>query len=234
MVEEKQQKLNAKATLGEEVILYHGSVDEFSVFSFEKGGKTNGAYGYGVYLTPNKELASMYTTSSKQPNGFIYEVSVKLAHTLSLNQLTVDEKKVRSVLTILQPTHDILSNFGDVTYSGFDNVMDMAVATFMSEKNDVDMLNSIANSIGDQVATSKAFFTVGGYTHIGAEELTYLEDRVYVVIDPSHVQILGYEKTEWGKVVGDFQSNHNYEKMGEDMVKQGEQTKDQEDEYEME
>lgn len=63
------------------------------------------------------------------------------------------------------------------------------IASLSENENDVDLINDIGNTIGDHEATAKAFYDVGKYTHIIAEEQLRQKDVVIVVLQPDKVKI---------------------------------------------
>lgn len=168
--------------------LFHGSMNKFNRFSLEYKGLNGTDDGFGIYLTPNKEMASMYAEQTKKV-GYIYEVSADLENPLSTEELTVTEKELSKIIDALQESSDILNNFNDVDYYGKKVVKREAMAMLQDNENDVDLINEIANTIGDTEKTAEAFYNVGHYTHIVANERLLQKDTVVIVLQPERIEI---------------------------------------------
>lgn len=168
--------------------LFHGSMSKFDKFSLEHKGLNGTDDGFGVYLTPNKEMASMYAEQT-QKVGYIYEVSAELERPLSLDEITVTDKELSKIIDLLQKSNDILNDFNDVDYYGEKVVKREAMAMLKDNENDVDLINEIANTIGDSERTAEAFYNVGHYTHIVANERLLQQDTVVIVLQPEKIEI---------------------------------------------
>lgn len=168
--------------------LFHGSMNKFDRFSLEYKGLNGTDDGFGIYLTPNKEMASMYAEQTNKV-GYIYEVSANLEKSLSTEELTVTDKELSKIIDVLQDSSDILNNFNDVDYYGKKVVKREAMAMLQDNENDVDLINEIANTIGDTEKTAEAFYSVGNYTHIVANERLLQKDTVVIVLQPERISI---------------------------------------------
>ena len=97
--------------------LFHGSMNKFDEFSLDHKGLNGTANGFGVYLTPNKEMATMYAEQgSNGNNGFVYEVNVELEKPISMNERTITDEELSKVIDKLQESNDILNDYNDVSY----------------------------------------------------------------------------------------------------------------------
>lgn len=171
--------------------LYHGSDNTFNAFSLDYLGKNGTAQGSGVYLASNKDTAKMYGSVQ-------YVVNVDLNNSLSLTDLTVKRGVLVSIITRLHNDHDLLNNFNDVSYYGVDYVLNEVVSDLLEyNDNDVDLYNDLVNSLGSAEEVAKAYSDYGSYTHIIAEDQTWTNDTVYIVLDPA---IINIEKMEGSKM----------------------------------
>lgn len=168
--------------------LFHGSMSKFDHFSLDYKGLNGTADGFGIYLTPNKDMASMYAEQTKKL-GYIYEVTADLEKPLSTDELTITDKELSKIIDILQESTNILNDFNDVDYYGEKVVKREAIAMLKENDNDVDLINEIANTTGDTEKTAEALYNVGHYTHIVANERLLQEDTVVVVLQPERINI---------------------------------------------
>ena len=190
--------------------LFHGSMNKFDEFSLDHKGLNGTANGFGVYLTPNKEMATMYAEQgSNGNNGFVYEVNVELEKPISMNERTITDEELSKVIDKLQESNDILNDYNDVSYYGEKVVKREVIASLSENENDVDLINDIGNTIGDHEATAKAFYDVGKYTHIIAEEQLRQKDVVIVVLQPDKVKI---------ETIHDLNEERNSLESSEDMT----------------
>lgn len=168
--------------------LFHGSMNQFEEFSLDNVGKNGTAQGFGIYLTPNKEMAGMYA-SKREEQGYLYTVDVELNKSVSLDERTVTEEELSEIIDRLQESNDILNDFNDVDYYGEKVVKREVLATLNENENDVDLMNEIANTIGDDKKTAEVFYEVGGYTHAVAGNQLRQQDHVVIIFDPERVKI---------------------------------------------
>lgn len=162
--------------------LFHGSSQRFTQFSLDFIGKNGTALGYGIYLTTNKSLAKQYADAKDNHNGFLYTVSHHLQNELSSRYLTIAKSTIARIIDHLHDACKVLYDFNDVDYYGAEKVKQEAIQQLLSNNNDVDLFNDLANTTGQKDAVVKAFFDVGRYTHTE-------KDGVVVVFDPTHLRI---------------------------------------------
>lgn len=171
--------------------LFHGSNNRFDSFILDYSGTNGTAQGIGVYLSPNKDIARIYAQTHRS-TGYIYEVNVKLENELSVDVRTISKEQLEAILSKLNEykKEELLSNFGDINYEGFEAVIDNAVKTlFYNNKNDVDIYNDMVTITGDCEAVSTAFYEIGNYTHCIVHNQTRLNDEVIVVFNPNSIEI---------------------------------------------
>lgn len=171
--------------------LYHGSDQKFNTFSLDNLGKNGKEQGAGVYLSPNRELAEMYSENKAHiDKGYLYTVQLQLDRALSLEKRTVSEKELSEIVDYLETNStDFLSNYGDVDYSGYEDIKVEAIELLNDNENDIDLFNDLVNTSGDNTTVVNAFDDVGNYTHAVAQNQTRLDDEVCIVFDPNRINI---------------------------------------------
>lgn len=180
--------LERKGT-AESIQLFHGSGELFDEFSLDYLGKHGTAQGRGIYLTPNPNMAEMYSWKEGEL-GYLYQVEVALEKELSLDKITVSEEELGQIIDILHKKNDFLSNINDIDYYGEKMVRREAIASFLdNDESDVDLINDLESVCGDYEAVVEAFYEVGGYTHLVAENQLSQQDQVVVVFDPQAITI---------------------------------------------
>ena len=122
--------------------------------------------------------------------GYLYTVQPQLDRALSLEKRTVSEKELSEIVDYLETNStDFLSNYGDVDYSGYEDVKAEAIELLNDNENDIDLFNDLVNTSGDNTTVVNAFDDVGNYTHAVAQNQTRLDDEVYIVFDPNRINI---------------------------------------------
>ena len=175
--------------------LFHGGMNQFEQFTLDNLGANGTAQEFGIYLTPNKSMASMYANRSNE-YGYLYTVDVDLKKPASLEERTITEEELSEIIDRLQVSHDILNDFNDVEYYGEKVVKREVLAILNENDNDVDLMNEISNNIGDKKLTAEVFYEVGGYTHTIAENQLRQQDNVIVVFDPERIKIQNVQNLE--------------------------------------
>lgn len=175
--------------------LYHGSTQQFDQFNLDHWGQNGSAQGIGIYTTPDKELAAMYAHASDIP-GYIYQVSADLKRPLSLDSNTISDEELSKIIDKVHEETDLLTNYGDVQYSGYSEVKAEAIELLRENDNDVDLFNDLATTAGDPQITTEAFESIGEYTHIISHNQTRLNGDVYTILNPNNLEIDGIETNQ--------------------------------------
>lgn len=174
--------------------LYHGSTQQFTAFDLNHLGQNGTAQGAGIYTTPDQDVAAMYAQLTDEP-GYIYQVASDLKKPLSLERVTVSDQELSKIIDQLHEETDLLSNYGDVDYSGYSPVKAEALELLRENDNDVDLFNDLASASGDPQITAEAFEAAGDYTHIVSHDQTRLNSDVYTILNPKNVEITNIEST---------------------------------------
>ena len=175
----------------EEVILYHGSMNKFSSFSFENLGAQGTGSDFGIYLTSDLEFAEKYANLSDNV-GYIYEVKVNLANALSDNKITISHEKISDIIDMLHTEVDLLNDIDDTALYGIDKVKQTYIELLSVIDNDLAILAELSNVTGNREVVSKAFEEIGGYTHISrANQGMERKYNETIVLNPSNLEIIG-------------------------------------------
>ncbi|POY42905.1 phage tail tape measure protein [Avibacterium endocarditidis] len=127
--------------------VYHGTkAENLHTFDYDKIGQQGTVDGQGFYFTDDADYAKRY----QQGNGKVINAYLNLENELDPNSLTLTKKEVKSLLKQLDPTgQDFLSNYGDVDYEGYNNVLNEAAESLLELDNDVEVIGDIINSGND-------------------------------------------------------------------------------------
>ena len=136
---------------GEPLVVYHGSHESFSDFSYKNMGNNGTSLGQGHYFTNVKNTARYYSE-----NKNIYEVFLNIRKELSRDKLTITKENLKKIITEIDELssengeHYFLNNYEEVDYYGFKKVLNDAVnLEYSSSDNDVDLIGSLINSSGN-------------------------------------------------------------------------------------
>jgi hypothetical protein len=166
---------------------YHGSPQEFQEFSYEFMGSTGTAEGFGFYFTSDKSVAEMFADG-----GMLKKSILEINKPLNFEGRTISEDEFAHFLRTLDPTgEDYLSNWGDVNYEGYEQVVRTAVEGEMSgSDNDVDLISGVIQaSGGDAESVYKVLKQALGYDGIIVNNPNWGGNQVvYVVFDNSQIR----------------------------------------------
>lgn len=79
---------------GDLLVVYHGTDADFNTFSYEYGGKTGRAKGYGFYLTPSKTMAKHY-------GGRVIEAYANIKRVIYNDQKTITKPELKKFVSAL-------------------------------------------------------------------------------------------------------------------------------------
>jgi hypothetical protein len=131
--------------IAKQYIGYHGSPAEFENFSYDFLGSTATAEGFGFYFTSDQDVARMYAEGEPLKKA-ILDIKKPLNH----EGMTISPQDFAVFLKVLDPKGDgYLSNWGDVNYDGYENILNLAISKEMETvDNDVDLVSSIIQAEG--------------------------------------------------------------------------------------
>jgi len=179
------------------MIVYHGSLAKFEQFDASKMGLNGTSEGKGFYFTDTRHIAEGYGH-----NGYLYTVEFNGKKPLSDTTLTVTKPELRKFLEALHKETEYLSNWGEVDYSGFNQVMEDALAGELdSSENDVDLIAGICNTSGNTGRALELVYEVLGFDSIITTEAQWGgEQTIYIALVNDIIEIkevLALESSEY-------------------------------------
>jgi hypothetical protein len=129
----------------EQYLAYHGSPKDFKEFSYEFMGNTGTAEGFGFYFTSDQNIAQMFADG-----GALKKAMLEINKPLNFEGRTISKDELAQFLRALDPTGEgYLSNWGEVGYEGYEQVLKTAVEGEMSGSGgDVDLICGIIQAEG--------------------------------------------------------------------------------------
>lgn len=127
-------------------VLYHGTPNEFTKFSYDFIGSNGTALGKGFYLTDNIDVAESYTTRDGK-QGKVMKVYANITKPMSLKEKSISKNDFKKFIEAVDKKTDnqFLSDYGDIDYEGYDNVLNTALDSYNYSDNDVDLIHDILN-----------------------------------------------------------------------------------------
>lgn len=173
---------------GSPLRVYHGSPNSFSVFSYDflrTNGTTEGA---GFYFTTKKEIAEGYAEGTDN----LIEAYLSIQKPLNYDTLTMTRKDVETFIKALDPNgENYLTNYGDVAWEGYQNVLDRAVENeYEYATDDVEVIHSIINANGgDFEADYRTLKNSLGFDGIVVENPVWGEgQKIYIAFLPTQIK----------------------------------------------
>jgi hypothetical protein len=167
------------------MIGYHGSTSLFEVFDYDKIGTNGTSEGIGFYFTNNKNVAMGYGQQ-----GFIYTVDIHYQKPLSSEKKTITKTQLKKYLSILHQETEYLSNWGDIEYEGFVNVLNRAVESeFNHSENDVELISGISHASGNIEVGLTTLYKVLGYDSI-VMEADWGNQQLYIALTNDIITIV--------------------------------------------
>ena len=224
---------------GEPLVVWHGSPSDFNEFSLRYLGTNGTAEGYGFYFTDRRAVAESYARGTEAQrhqgaNGRLFEVFLNIAKPLSNERVTMTREEFRRFLRELNRQTDadgnpleLLSNYGDAAYEGENAVMREAERLeYDGNDNDVDIVHSIINAVGDKETVFRVLRSTTGFDGIVADDPKWGGDQtVYVAFSPTQIKsatenvgtfdagnpdirysLSMAEQAAWGKVLDDYEA----------------------------
>ena len=188
----EQQKYFSKSMVrndnGELKVVYHGSPNDFTEFSYDFLGKNGTCEGKGFYFTDKKEIADTYGEKGK-----VYKVYLNITKPLSSQKLTITKANLKKFIKALDPDgNNYLTNYGDVQYEGYNYVLNEAVNNeYESSDNDVDLISVIATNAADTKRVNTLLYQVLGYDGIIEDNTKWGGDQtIYIPFSPNQVKFI--------------------------------------------
>jgi hypothetical protein len=170
-------------------VAYHGSPKEFQEFSYEFMGSTGTAEGFGFYFTSEENIAQMFADG-----GALKKAVLEINKPLNFEGNTISEDEFAHFLKVLDPTGEgYLSNWGEVGYEGYEQVLKTAIEGEMSgSDNDVDLISGIIQAEGGNAeSVYKILKQALGYDGIIVKNPNWGGDQVvYVVFNNDQIRYI--------------------------------------------
>lgn len=136
---------------GNLMVVYHGTNSDFNKFEHRFMGQSGTSYGYGFYFTNNAEIAKGY--------GSTKPYFLNITKPLSINENEITKAQLKTLLREID--HDgngMLSDFDDVSYYGYEKVLDKAADKLLEyNENDVDIVSEIVNLNGGGTSSDEIY-----------------------------------------------------------------------------
>ena len=128
-------------------VLYHGTPNEFTKFSYDFIGSNGTALGKGFYLTDNIDIAEGYTTRDGK-QGKVMKLYANITKPMSLKEKTISKDDFKKFIEAVDKKTDnqFLSDYGDIDYEGYNNVLNSALDSYDYSDNDVDLIHDVLNT----------------------------------------------------------------------------------------
>lgn len=157
---------------------YHGSPNKFTEFDPDRIGLNGTAEGIGYYFTDKKRIAEAYGEE-----GYLYTAKIAGKKPLSSVEKTITTKELEWILSRLDEELEYLSNYGEVAYSGREQIMREAIsAEYNYNDTDAEILESMYANSGQDPIVIKLFHEGLGYDHIEpTQESEWGEDQKILI-----------------------------------------------------
>ena len=162
--------------------LYHGTDKDFEKFDKNLLGGSDAIdqYGSGFYFYSVKSKTAMHGSLRLYCN---VDINKAIAHD---DQLELSFDQIHSLLCACPDLEDKLSNFGDIDYDGFDEVLTMAANQYC----DMPFLDSV-NMIGNDFFNNNDvhLLLTAFVKETGIDCITDLSRDIYVILTAQQIDI---------------------------------------------
>lgn len=172
--------------------VYHGTKDNFDTFGYSYISQSTGTdEGFGFYFTNKRNIAEMFSQ-----DGYVLTCEININKPLSETRKTISKSQLKKLIIAIQEKEDILSNYGEVFWSGFNNVLnDMVDSEYDTSDNDVELICSLCNCLGDKETVLKLVKKILGYDSIISNNNKYEDGTIiYIALDNNDIKIINKEK----------------------------------------
>lgn len=175
-------------------VLYHGTPNNFTRFNYDFIGSNGTALGKGFYLTDNEELAEGFSGKT----GKVMKLYANITKPMSLDKVSISKSDYKKfILAVDKKTNgQFLSDYGDVKYEGYNDVLDRALDNYGYSDNDVDLIHDVLNTASlnweDGFRLLKNTLGYDGvikkYNYNDKDNTANIEDTVYVPVLPEQIK----------------------------------------------
>ncbi|MBQ8997221.1 MAG: hypothetical protein IJ086_00850 [Clostridium sp.] len=175
------------------MILYHGTKQKFDKFSLDYIGQNARNEGPGIYLTDSKDVARSYAYD----NGFVLTIEFNGKKPLSSKEITLSRNELKYLILSLHEEDNYLDNINDISYYGFERVLNEAIDMSLNDNdNDCDLISEIGNTLGSHKLVLDTLYYKLGYDHIVTKATWGYDlgqENIYVVFNPDVLNIIKSE-----------------------------------------
>ena len=177
-----------------DIIYYHGSPYKFDNLKKDVGKKTGGdEYGYGIYLTNNKNLATHYAKG-----GYVYNVKIPNRLNFLSDNKKVSKSNLDKVRNMFSINNDIVDNKGE----RMSNEQKLFIINniIKDSKNGIDLYNKILRifPISDkQLSEMMDDIGINGIIGNGEKEI--------VIFNPLNTKILSIKALQEDWVMNNYE-----------------------------
>ena len=199
---------------GEPLVVYHGTGSDISEFKPAFIGSGNDQYGSGYYFTDKADIANYYTgkigevatdTRGNQVGGTnnpnIMPVFLDIKKPIVIDETNIDFEQATNITLeqikkIIEKSHKpkyALSDFGDISYDGYNKVLDDAARSYI-DTGDLEVMNRLSLQFfnGEEKAFNKIFQEVTGYDGVKIK----LEGGTnFVALNPTQIKSVNNKGT---------------------------------------
>lgn len=166
--------------------IYHGSKNNFKEFSFNKIRTNATSEGVGFYCTDKKSIAERYGN-----NGYLLEYKFVGKKELSSKKVTLTKDKLKKYLIALHEEDSFLDNYGDVSWEGFEKVLNRAIKSLLEySKDDVEIVSGICNAYGDFEMPLKILHKLFRYDHSLVKATWGENQTIYLILNQSAIKFV--------------------------------------------
>lgn len=171
---------------GNLLTVYHGTPNDFTQFSYDFIGSNGTALGKGFYLTDDINIADSYGKDGK-----VMELYVDIKKPLSLNSINISKNEYKKFIKAVDKKTEgqFLSDYGEVEYEGYNNVLNRAIDSYDYNENDVDLVHEVFNTAG--LSWEEGFRLLKdtlGYDGVIEENFNGTDSKVYVPVLPEQIK----------------------------------------------
>ena len=169
---------------------YHGSPNKFEIFDYNKIRTNGSSEGLGFYFTDNIDIAKGYGS-----DGYLYCVKLKGKKPLSDNEKTITKDDLKMYIEELHMFTNFLDNYGEIEYSGYDYVLNLALdSEYNYNDTDTEIISSIYNAVGENEKTITLLYELLGYDHILSKPTWGENQNIYIALTNDIIEILNIDK----------------------------------------
>lgn len=170
--------------------IYHGSKNEFKEFCYDMIRTYATSEGVGFYCTDNRDVAKRYAN-----DGYIMEYEYVGKKRLDSTKVSLTRNELRTFLIALNEEDEFLSNYGEVAWEGFENVLNRAIQDVIEYDDDIDIISGICNVYGGFKRPLEILYETLGYDS-AIVEASWGNQNIYLILNNKAVRFIKSEKVE--------------------------------------